>query len=194
MSKTRTPYRATSLALRALTVALVLGATGASSAGAQCDGACQDDLVAARQGTALYHDESMALADGYAPDPICIGLPGIGAMGIHYFNAALAGDIQVVASAPEILMFEPMSDGSRRLVGVEYFAPVLSNGAPWFGAADNPPPVVDNPAPTLFGMPLQGPMPGHNPFMPWHYDLHVWAWRHNPTGLFSPLNPKVACD
>ncbi len=28
--------------------------------------------------------------------------------------------------------------------------------------------------------------------MPRHYDLHVWAWKHNPAGLFAPFNPKVS--
>jgi hypothetical protein len=26
-----------------------------------------------------------------------------------------------------------------------------------------------------------------------HYDLHVWLWKENPAGLFSPTNPAVKC-
>src|SRR5436309_8705598 len=26
-----------------------------------------------------------------------------------------------------------------------------------------------------------------------HYDLHVWLWKDNPNGLFSPTNPGVKC-
>jgi hypothetical protein len=26
-----------------------------------------------------------------------------------------------------------------------------------------------------------------------HYDLHVWLWKDNPAGLFSPTNPAVKC-
>jgi hypothetical protein len=26
-----------------------------------------------------------------------------------------------------------------------------------------------------------------------HYDLHVWLWKSNPEGLFSPTNPGVKC-
>ncbi len=47
--------------------------------------------------------------------------------------------------------------------------------------------------PTLFGQPFDGPMAGHNPQMPWHYELHVWAWEANPSGLFSSWNPNVSC-
>jgi uncharacterized protein DUF4242 len=30
--------------------------------------------------------------------------------------------------------------------------------------------------------------------IPAYYSLHVWAWRHNPTGVFGDWNPKVSCD
>jgi hypothetical protein len=26
------------------------------------------------------------------------------------------------------------------------------------------------------------------------YELHVWAWKGNPTGTFADMNPKVSCD
>jgi hypothetical protein len=25
------------------------------------------------------------------------------------------------------------------------------------------------------------------------YELHVWAWKHNPNGMFTDWNPKVSC-
>jgi hypothetical protein len=39
-------------------------------------------------------------------------------------------------------------------------------------------------------------MEGHHPLMPLalhHYDLHVWLWKNNSEGLFSPTNPGVKC-
>jgi hypothetical protein len=30
--------------------------------------------------------------------------------------------------------------------------------------------------------------------MPIHYDLHVWLWKHNPSGLFAPFNPEASCS
>lgn len=26
-----------------------------------------------------------------------------------------------------------------------------------------------------------------------HCDLHVWTWKHNPSGQFSEWNPTVHC-
>ena len=48
-------------------------------------------------------------------------------------------------------------------------------------------------APSLFGQSFQGPMAGHVPGMPWHYDLHVWAWSENPAGRFAQWNPTLSC-
>jgi hypothetical protein len=39
-------------------------------------------------------------------------------------------------------------------------------------------------------------MEGHQPLMPvgfHHYDLHVWLWKNNPEGVFSPTNPAIRC-
>ena len=47
--------------------------------------------------------------------------------------------------------------------------------------------------PSVFGRPFDGPMHGHEPLMPkdlHHYDLHVWLWKENPAGLFSPPIPR----
>jgi hypothetical protein len=26
-----------------------------------------------------------------------------------------------------------------------------------------------------------------------HYDRHVWLYRENPRGIFTPFNPNVSC-
>jgi len=51
---------------------------------------------------------------------------------------------------------------------------------------------TDDP-PSLFGQEFDGPMAGHAPGMPVHYDLHVWFWHDNPNGLFAPFNPALSC-
>ena len=43
-----------------------------------------------------------------------------------------------------------------------------------------------------FGQPFDGPMPGHSPGMPIHYDLHVWLWETNAGGLFA-FNAALSC-
>ena len=45
----------------------------------------------------------------------------------------------------------------------------------------------------MFEVPFDGPMLGHNPEMPIHYDLHVWLYRHNPAGQFAMWNPQIRC-
>ena len=158
-----------------------------------CDDQCQEELSAARAATARYHQESNAVVDGFVGEPLCVQRPEVGGMGIHYENAARMGDTSVDPAAPELLLYEPQADGRRRLVGLEYYAPVIVNGSPWFGPG--PPPAGQyNAAPVLFCRVFNGPMPGHNPNMPWHYDLHVWAWRHNPAGMFAQFNRKVGCQ
>jgi hypothetical protein len=165
-----------------------------ASASGDCPDNCQEQLTEARAATAQYHKESKALADGFFSTFECVEVPGLGAMGVHYVNPARMMDISVNASEPEALLYFRQPDNTMRLVGLEYVAPALSNGAPWFGGENTPPPVVDNPAPVLFGRTFDGPMAGHTPGQPWHYDLHVWAWRDNPLGLFFPFNSKLSCQ
>jgi hypothetical protein len=161
----------------------------------ECDDACLQKLADVREATAAYHDEIVALNDGFRTGSDCVAsAAGLGFAGIHYLHSIRTRDIKVNELEPDILLYEPQKDGSRRLIGVEYWAPVLSKGVAWRGGENEPPPVVDNPAPMLFGRPMEGPMPGHTPGQPWHYDLHVWLWRHNPNGIFENFNPRVTCE
>ena len=157
----------------------------------ECDSECQQNLAQARKATAKYHRVEAALADGYIPTPSCISSPD-GGMGTHYINPSLM-DMNMNVTQPEVLLYETMKNGKLRLIGVEYFVPVIVNGAgPWFGPGP-PPEGQFNSAPSLFGQTFDGPMPGHEPGMPWHYDLHVWIWKNNPSGMFANFNPNVQC-
>jgi hypothetical protein len=145
---------------------------------------------------ARYHSVTQASKAGYsmAGEP-CVSAPP-GTMGIHAVNFALAGDLDIDAARPEILLYLPTGDGDLELIGVEYFAAALANSAagpiPWFGAE---PPAAGwfNPAPSVLGQTFDGPMPGHNPNMPWHYDLHAWLYEDNPAGTFAMFNPALSC-
>jgi hypothetical protein len=49
------------------------------------------------------------------------------------------------------------------------------------------------PPPAVLGQTFDGPMEGHAPGMPWHYDVHVWVAEANPSGVFAQFNPAISC-
>jgi len=116
---------------------------------------------------------SVATAEGYTPIPCASNANGSGAMGIHYVNAAYIGDDVVDIGRPEAVMYEPMPDGSLALVAVEY---ITSKG----------PASLEGQLFSFTGAPNRY---GLGPF----YELHVWAWKANPSGTFSDMNPEVSC-
>ena len=137
-------------------------------------------LLQARMATARFRSVAEAERAGYFPGSPCVSSPA-GGMGIHYENRALMADPAVQVTRPEILLYEPTARGLR-LVGLEY----------WRADADQDP-LTTGDKPSLFGRAFDGPMPGHSPVMPMHYDLHVWIWKVNPLGLFASFNPRVTC-
>jgi hypothetical protein len=164
---------AAGLSTAAAAVMLATGVTGAAAA----PSAGSSDLAAVRAATAQFHDVDDALAAGYVPVSDCEELPGVGAMGIHYLNPQLAADAVVDPLRPEVLLYLPTGK-HLQLVGVEYF--VAEAATPT--------------RPAVLGHPFDGPMAGHSPGMPWHYDLHLWIWKNNPDGVASAWNPALSCD
>jgi len=145
----------------------------------------QKDLADLRKATARYHDVENALADGFVPVSECTtNQDGTAAMGIHYMNLERVMDPSINLLEPELLLYAPSGNGVK-LVGVEYF---LAIGPTDFIPPDAPP------APELLGTHFDGPMFGHEPGMPSHYDFHVWIWEANPDGVFTQYNPNVKCD
>ncbi len=172
-----------------------LGALLASGLVSAKAGPIGDELTAVRATVARYHDYDQAVRDGYslAGEP-CIASPA-GTMGFHAVNIGLAVLGAIDPLQPPILLYAP-KDGRYQLVGVEYWHIALANTpngpAPWFGAT--PPPLgFLTPMQSIFGQDFEGPMMGHNPQMPWHYDKHVWVVAQNPAGTFAQFNPAVSC-
>jgi hypothetical protein len=180
--------------IAAMLAAALLGTFAAGIALAKA-GPLPADLQAVRAAVARYHNVNHALRDGYslAGEPCVVEAPGT--MGYHAVNRSLTADLSSDPLQPEILLYVPRGDGYE-LVGVEYFQVALANTAtgpaPWF-LPTPPPDGFFNPAPTIFGRAFDGPMPGHNPEMPWHYDIHVWLFEANPLGQFAPFNPALEC-
>ena len=77
-----------------------------------------------------------------------------------------------------------MANGAMRLVGVEFIvlASVWASNNPGGGV-----PALDGnllnyiAAPNRYGLPA-------------FYELHVWAWEHNPKGSYADWNTHVTCD
>ena len=160
------------------------------------------ELAAVRAATAKFHDISSAYAAGYTTqfEP-CVEYPGVGVMGIHARHDTLMADQVIDPLRPELLLYAPQPNGGLRLTGVEYFQavwvrnPATNEVKPWREPERWPANFeVVTPTPQLFGRTFDGPMPGHIPTMPWHWDLHVWIWAHNPDGTFAEWNPALQCD
>lgn len=145
-------------------------------------------LAAVRAALDKYQDPILAVHDGYFSTLGCIeystaGGHGemeykAGGMGVHFLNPALIGP-KLDSLKPQVLIYEVVK-GKLRLAAAEWFVPTQ----------------VSKEAPNIFGQTLQGPMEGHEPVLPaqlHHWDLHVWLWKSNPYGVFSPTNPDVKC-
>ncbi|HEV8310801.1 MAG TPA: hypothetical protein VGW35_24340 [Methylomirabilota bacterium] len=148
------------------------------------------ELERVRTALDKYRDPYVAVRDGYFSTIGCVHYPKpggagrlaypTGGMGVHLLNPQLITPTPD-PMRPSILVYEP-DHGKLRLVAAEWFVPLAT------GIKERP---------TLFGQPFDGPMEGHEPLIPrnlHHYDLHVWLWKENPSGLFSPTNPTVRCD
>ena len=150
------------------------------TAGASLD-PVEAQLNDVRAATARYHSVEQAEKAGYIVEDICVSSP-LGGMGYHAGNPALMADDAIDPLQPEILVYAPKENGKLELVAVEYWKRDADQLL--FTSGDRP---------VLFGRGFDGPMPGHNPTMPVHYDLHVWLYRDNPRGIFVSFNPDVVC-
>jgi hypothetical protein len=142
----------------------------------------RDLLRQARQATRAFSDVEAAKAAGYERASECEDDPKYGGMGIHYANPGLVADGRLDVTRPEVLVYQPTRRGRLRLGAIEYFQVDADQNL-----------ATDGDRPWLFDLPFDGPMLGHNPQMPIHYDLHVWLYRDNPAGLFAMWNPRVEC-
>lgn len=148
-------------------------------------------VAAVRRATAKYQDVNEAVHDGYGPVLGCVSGADEGAMGVHYLNPALVGPLNnppqhsvIDVAHPQLLVYEPLSNGKLQLVAVEYLA--IADGPDGWDANRVGPP-------TLMGQ-LFDYMDAPNRFgQPAFYSLHVWAWKFNPEGVFSMWNPRVSC-
>ncbi len=143
-------------------------------------------LDGVRDATRPYQDLKVAKADGYgklkdAEGIACIDMPGEGGMGVHFVNGDLVGDAEVHGKTPELLVYDPTPDGMR-LVALEYV--VFQEAWRAEHATGKP---------QLFGQKFELVKEGNRYGLPAFYELHLWAWKHNPSGTFEDWNPRVTC-
>lgn len=188
-------------------IALAATAATALPAAAQARVIPTAEMDAIEAATERYRDVKAAIDDGYiVPMKMCVrsvdeGQPAqLGAMGLHLARPDRLG---ITAEAPRVdgvgthtdfmepsvLIYQPMADGSMKLVAIENLvwakawheagntAPPTFHGYDYYYMHDNPETEVDE---------------AHG-FEP-HYELHFWLYEENPAGMFAPWNPRVSCD
>ncbi len=135
-------------------------------------------IARARAATARFHDFNVAEKAGYTIQfPTgCAELPGVGAQAFHYMNGGLVDNV-IDLEKPELLMYEPQRDGSLQLVGLDFVVP-------------RPEGTLDNQPAPLLGMEF-APIVVQSVSV---WALHIWAWRPNTLGVFTPWNPAVSCQ
>jgi hypothetical protein len=79
-------------------------------------------------------------------------------------------------------VYEPRDNGRLRLVALEY---IVFKEA-WRASHPTGKPKLKGHRFTL--------VPAGNRYgIPAFYELHLWAWKHNPAGRFADYNPEVNC-
>jgi hypothetical protein len=139
-------------------------------------------LKTVRDATAKFQDVNIAKAQGYVLQFGCVSGDDLGAMGLHFVNSDILNSGVLDPTRPQIIIYEPMPDGSLKLIGADFL--VLADA--WNATHASPPQLMGQlfhlfTSPNRFGLP---------PF----YTLHVWAWKQNPKGAFVNWHPNVSCQ
>ena len=146
------------------------------------------DLAEARRATRPFRSVVRSTRAGYALPPEgplhqCVtDYKNTGAMGFHLINGANAGDTVLDPAEPEALVYHRDDRGQVRLGALEY----VVDAAAWKGAGNGAPPRVMGQEMMLVEAPNRYELPSF-------YMLHVWLWKRNPLGIYSPWNARVSC-
>jgi len=140
-------------------------------------------LKKVRDATERFQNVEVAQADGYQLLFGCVSGDSVGAMGLHYVNMDLVNKGEVKLNHPQIVIYEPTSDGRVRLTGADYL--IIAEG--WDKNHPGDPPQLMGQLFHLFDAPNRFGLPAF-------YTLHVWAWKDNPNGAFVNWHPNVSCE
>ena len=159
--------------------------------------------------TAKYNDIKVAQAEGFVPAPPgdCVtatkeGLPPAwGGMGIHYIHPVMlkikGAEPKVTGESthydfmkPAILLYEPMADGSLKLVGVENLVFLHA----WQQAGNQAPPAFAGRSYDIMADNAGTEQDETHHFEP-HMDQHIYfAKSANPGDQLNPFHPSVTCE
>jgi hypothetical protein len=147
-----------------------------------------------------FKSVAYAKSEGYVQASACETHPTLGAMGHHYTNRRLLGITGLVdgrvngtgtytgVNPPPILLYAPDGRGGLKLVGIE----LLVFAAAWDAENKQPPKYRGREYNYMADNPATSQDEAHG-FMP-HYDLHIWLFEHNPSGLYAQWNPALSCS
>ncbi|HTB86869.1 MAG TPA: hypothetical protein VK743_02905 [Steroidobacteraceae bacterium] len=139
-----------------------------------------------RTATAKFKDINAALAAGFAQATPCVSGPDFGAMGVHFVLGSRINAGTLNGSEPEALIYEPLPNGSFRLVGVEFII-LQSIWQTQIPKGSTATPELEGHLMNFVEFPNRYGLPAF-------YELHVWAWEQNPVGSFADWNTQVSCD
>ncbi len=146
-----------------------------------------------------YRSVAYAESQGYVRGSACESHPTLGTMGYHYVRPDLLGLTAPVngrvngtgtytrAEPPAILLYVPDGEGGLKLAGIE----MLVFAAAWEAGHNYPPMYRGREYNLMVDDPNTARDEAHG-FMP-HYDLHIWLFEHNPSGLYAQFNPALSC-
>jgi len=137
-----------------------------------------------RAATARFLDVNVAMAEGWVPATPCVSGPTAGAMGVHFVLPSRVGDGILDASQPESLIYEPLADGSLRLVGVEFIV-IAGDWARLH--PDGQPPVVDGHLTNYVAEPNRYGCRRST-------SCTCGPGDQNPNGAFADWNTRVSCE
>lgn len=144
-------------------------------------------LKTVRDATERFRDVNAAQQANYNLVFGCVSGPDAGAMGMHFLNADILGDVNkrgvFDATRPQIVIYEPTADGRLRLIGADFV--VFADN--WNALHPDGPPQLMGQLFHLFDAPNRFGLPAF-------YTLHVWAWKDNPNGAFVNWHPNVSCQ
>ena len=164
---------------------LIILSSAATPPVARANGETTPLIDEVRNATARYTDINVALAEGWVRATPCVSGPDAGAMGVHLVLQSRISAGVLNPQQPEALIYEPMTNGAMRLVGVEFI--VLANVWEVSHPSSSDVPALDGNLMNYIAFPNRYGLPAF-------YELHVWAWEHNPKGSYADWNTSVTCD